>query len=197
LASKDSRFSVSIGGSREFDPRRGQRLKRSYRSGEIHTSSLGTLGRDFSPARAPGSFRVVVLGDSCAFMPPARPWPSVLEERLRARLGRDSIEVVDAACPGYDSSQARSWYEDEVSAWEHDALVIAVGWNDVAQFHPAALRGLPARPLRGEPRRDREPGARRRAERLRARPRGADPRGRDRGGGGADELPAGHGQEDR
>lgn len=134
LASRDSRFNVFIGGSREFDAHRGQRLKRSYRSGEIRTSSLGTLGRDFTPAKARGTYRIVVLGDSCSFMPPARPWPAVLEERLHG------VEVIDAACPGYDSSQARSWYEDEIAAgWEHDALVVYVGWNDLAQFHPDGL----------------------------------------------------------
>jgi lysophospholipase L1-like esterase len=139
LASRDSRFNVFIGGSREFDPRRGQRLKRSYTSGEIRTSSLGTLGRDFEPVRPAGTFRIVVLGDSCAFMPPARPYPLVLEELLRKEKERDSIEVVNASCPGYDSFQARSWYEDEVSGWDHDALVVSVGWNDVAQYHPDGL----------------------------------------------------------
>jgi len=137
LASRDSRWNVFIGGSREFDPVRGQRLKRGYVSGEIHTSALGTLGRDFTPARAPGVFRIVVLGDSCAFMPPARPWPLVLEERLRA--SGHAVEVVNASCPGYDSFQARAWYEDEVSTWDHDALVVSVGWNDLAQYNPWGL----------------------------------------------------------
>jgi lysophospholipase L1-like esterase len=114
-------------------------LKRSYSSGEIRTSALGTLGRDFTPARPASTYRVVVLGDSCAFMPPAHPWPAVLEEELRARLKRDSVEVINASCPGYDSFQARSWYEDEVDGWEHDALVVSIGWNDVAQYHPDGL----------------------------------------------------------
>jgi lysophospholipase L1-like esterase len=70
-------------------------------------------------------------------MPPARPWPAVLEERLRAT--HPGVEVIDAACPGYDSSQARSWYEDEIDGWEHDALVVYIGWNDVAQLHPDGL----------------------------------------------------------
>lgn len=139
LASRDSKFNVFIGGSREFDERRGQRLKRSYVSGDIRTSALGTLGRDFTPRRTDGAYRIVVLGDSCSFMPPARPWPAVLEERLRAKLGRDSVAVIDAACPGYDSFQARSWYEDEIDSWDHDALVVYVGWNDVAQYNPDGL----------------------------------------------------------
>jgi lysophospholipase L1-like esterase len=139
LASRDSRFNVFIGGSREFDPVRGQRLKRSYVAGEIHTSSLGTLGRDFEPGRPASVYRIVVLGDSCSFMPPARPYPLVLEELLRRRLGRPSVEVVNASCPGYDSFQARAWYEDEIDAWDHDALIIYVGWNDLAQYNPDGL----------------------------------------------------------
>ena len=151
LASRDSRFNVFIGGSREFDPRRGQRLKRGYRSGEIHTSWLRDPRARLHAGEASGHLprrrprELVLLHAAGAPVARGPRGAASREARLDLRGAApagppqapyNSVEVVNAACPGYDSSQARSSYEDEIApGWEHDALVVYVGWNDLAPVH--------------------------------------------------------------
>ncbi len=139
LADRDSRFNIAIGAAREFDPVRKVRLKRSYESEGIRTNSKGFLGPEFEARKPAGGFRIVVLGDSCSFHPPERPYARVLEEELRLRHPGRTIDVINASVPGYDSGQARSWYETEIDGYDHDALVVFLGWNDMGQYHPDGL----------------------------------------------------------
>ncbi|MEO5761148.1 MAG: GDSL-type esterase/lipase family protein [Vicinamibacteria bacterium] len=91
--------------------------------------------------------RVVVLGDSVAFgyrVPTAydqkrglvfdraeRPYPELVEERLRVRFNRSDIEVIPLAVPGYSSSQGLAWLERDVAELKPDAVVASFGWNDL------------------------------------------------------------------
>jgi lysophospholipase L1-like esterase len=47
--------------------------------------------------------------------------------------------VINASVPGYGTYQASRWYTREVDGYEHDVLIIYLGWNDIAQFNPDGL----------------------------------------------------------
>ena len=139
LANEWSQFNLFIGAHREFDPTRKVRLRANYGAAGIRINSRGFMGPEFEAKQAPGSYRIVVLGDSCSFAPTARPWPRVMEEALRERFPERGIEVILAACGGYSSVQARQWYASEVVDYEHDLVVAYLGWNDMGQYGPQGL----------------------------------------------------------
>lgn len=139
VASRDSKFNVFLGAEKDFDPVRRTRWKKNYSLGDFKTNSRGFLGREFDNKKPAGSYRIVCLGDSASVIPPRKTYPAALEERLRAELPHKSIEVINASCSGYDSQQARSWYETEVDGIEHDMLLIYLGWNDMGQYNPDGL----------------------------------------------------------
>lgn len=139
FANEHSRFNIFIGANRQFHPQRKVSLKPGYRAGEISVNSRGFLGPEFEPQKIPGSFRVVVLGDSCSIVPVTRNYPRVLEGILRERYPDRRFDVINASCGGYASAQARHWYETEVSEYEHDMLIVYIGWNDMGQYGPEGL----------------------------------------------------------
>jgi lysophospholipase L1-like esterase len=142
-AARDSYFSIRIGAADEWDRYRTFRLRKSYAIGGVTTNSKGILGPEFEAKKAPGSFRIVALGDSCTFIPAERNYPRVLEELLREARPDAQIDVINASCPGYRSDQARTWYERDIDGYEHDLLIIYLGWNDMSN---PQMRRIPVIP---------------------------------------------------
>lgn len=96
--------------------------------------------------------RVAVLGDSFAFgygLPAEETFSAGLEERLRRRLGRDDVAVLNAGIITYSPLLARALFEDVVSLYEPGLVLLLVDVSDVADDHLYA--GQQARP--GRPRR--------------------------------------------
>lgn len=139
LVDYDSRFNVFLGALKEWDPERKFRLIPNYKSGHIQINSRGILGPEFDVKEAPGAYRIVTLGDSCSFIPERRPYPRALEDELRRLRPARRIDVINASCPGYDSSQVHKWYEKEIDGYDHDLLIVYVGWNDMGQYNPDGL----------------------------------------------------------
>jgi len=98
------------------------------------------------PRPRPG-LRVVTLGDSVTFgyrVPviwadrpeeydrSARPYPALLEERLRQANPEIPVAVIPLAVPGYSSHQGRLWLEREIARLQPDLVTACFGWNDVA-----------------------------------------------------------------
>jgi len=139
LADHNSRFNIFMGTGKEWDPELKFRLIRNYDGGRYKINSKGILGPEFDAAKRPGSFRIVTLGDSCSFTPVEYTYPQALEEELRRLLPERDMEIINASCPGYDSRQARTWYEREIDGYDHDMLLIYLGWNDMGQYNPDGL----------------------------------------------------------
>jgi lysophospholipase L1-like esterase len=74
--------------------------------------------------RAP---RIVVIGDSCSRISQAVPPYSVL---LQDTLAARTVEVWNAAVPGYTSWQGRVWLDRQLLSLEPEVAVIYFGWND-------------------------------------------------------------------
>jgi lysophospholipase L1-like esterase len=139
-ANESSRFNMFfLGGVRVFHPERRVALAKNYvMGGRQLTNSRGFMGPEFEPKKAPGTFRVACLGDSCTVVPYGDPYPRALERRLQT-LSDQPVEVINAGCGGYSSLEAHHWYTTEVADYDHDALVIFLGWNDMGQFNPDGL----------------------------------------------------------
>jgi lysophospholipase L1-like esterase len=139
LAGRDSRMNIRMGADKEWDPYRGTKLKANLHSGDLHTNSRGTVGPEFDVKKRPGSYRIVCLGDSASVIPPRYTYPTALQDALREKFPNRDTEVINVSCPGYDSNQSRIWYEREANDYDHDMLVIYLGWNDMGQYNPDGL----------------------------------------------------------
>lgn len=120
----------------------------------IRTNALGFRDEPIAPAKAPGTFRVVVLGDS--FMEALQvshedSLPHRLGELLEDRSGRP-VEVVNAGVSGWGTADQLIWLRRVGLALEPDLVLVAMTLhNDVsdnlALRHHDLVAGAPrARP---------------------------------------------------
>ena len=123
----------------------------------VTTNSDGIrMDRPLSP-KAPGTVRIVCLGDSVTFgygvpfywegkwSENEKSYPQVIEAAFRG--GGDprsvgSVEVITLACPGYTSEQGRMWFLRMADRLDADIVTACFGRNDVMSF------GVPDRRVR-------------------------------------------------
>lgn len=112
------------------------------------TNSLGYHGREFSPTKPAGVFRVVTFGGSTTQgleVNDPDAWPTQLEvllntdEDLLKRVGARRVEVINAAVGGWRSLENMLRLRDEVRHFGPDVLLLAFNWNDSWK----GLNGLP------------------------------------------------------
>jgi lysophospholipase L1-like esterase len=140
LTSYDSKWNVRLGAHRVLDPVTRFRNAPRHRFAEgVVTNERGYLAPVGLRAEKPSDkLRLVYVGDSVTFLPPASNYPTHLAELLRERTGHD-VETVNTAVPGFSSENARALFETEVSQLFADVLFIYLGWNDLGQYGPEGL----------------------------------------------------------
>jgi len=103
----------------------GWTLRRGFRhTARAHTVSInrrGYRGREYGPARTPGTLRVVMLGDSIAFGPGVDDSETFAHRLDSPAQGR---EVVNLAVMGYGSDQELLKLEREGLAFAPDVVVL-------------------------------------------------------------------------
>lgn len=112
----------------------------------FHINDQGYRGPRFPVAKPAGSTRVLVLGGSAAFDLQASTyddWPSQVQVLLRERLGRDDVEVINAALPGSASMDSLGRLLTQAWMYSPDLVLFYHAWNDVKYFRELA----PDRPL--------------------------------------------------
>jgi lysophospholipase L1-like esterase len=96
----------------------------------------GGYNGPFRPTdRAPGTFRVAVLGDSFTFgwgVQAEEAWPALLEERLAAGLAGTGVtaEVLNFGVPGYNTWLQLLHWQRVVSRYTPDAVLLGYYSND-------------------------------------------------------------------
>jgi lysophospholipase L1-like esterase len=116
------------------DAETGYSLKPGYHEGGIRIDSLGFRGPEVSPAKAPGVYRIVALGDSATFGPHEVEcaYPYLLPDLLAPR----QTEVVNAGVEGYRSDRALAHLQRDVMPLHPDLVTVFIGWNDLYQNDP-------------------------------------------------------------
>jgi lysophospholipase L1-like esterase len=95
------------------------------------TNAHGLRDRD-RPAKAPGTTRVLVMGDSYTWgyaVAEDEAYPQVAERLLR-EAGRRDIEVINGAVPDYNSRQERQLLEQLLPIYLPDSVFLAYVVND-------------------------------------------------------------------
>ncbi len=91
--------------------------------------------REFLAEKPPGSYRIVVLGDSSAAGVPygvEYAFSAWLAKRLAAELPSVPVEVTNAAMPGY-ATRRLSMIADELVAYAPDLVIVYNGHNEFAE----------------------------------------------------------------
>lgn len=97
----------------------------------IEINSKGLREREIPYEKAPGTFRVLVIGDSSVAsfeVPPEATYPRLVEEALRAR-GVD-VEIVNAGVRGWGTDQALLFLEEEGLRYAPDLVLYKWTVND-------------------------------------------------------------------
>ena len=102
----------------------------------LTTNSRGFRTPEFSPARTPGTLRVVVLGDSNSMgwlLDDDNTYPRRLEAHLAALSGR-RVEVINLGVGNYTSFSVRRLFTQVALPLAPDAVVLSFGANDSQQM---------------------------------------------------------------
>ena len=111
------------------------------------TNSLGLRNREVSKVKPSDTFRIIVLGGSAAFGIGASNDDASLCVQLEKTLN-DSypgrvIEVINAACIGYTSSQELIMYQFIMCEYKPDLVVVLDGFNDSVFPSVTGVAGYP------------------------------------------------------
>ncbi len=103
--------------------------KRTFR---VRVNAMGLRGADVAREKAPGTLRVICLGDSITFgdkIDQGETIPEDLARILATGSGRP-VEVVNAGIPGYSSRQGLAMWRGTLRDLRPDIITIAFGFND-------------------------------------------------------------------
>jgi hypothetical protein len=97
----------------------------------VHTNSHGFRGPEWAVPKPPGTFRVMVLGDSLSFGNLVA-YEDTYAARLQQALGArgPGAEVVLAASGGWDTAQEMGFLEQEGLDHQPDVVVLGFFYND-------------------------------------------------------------------
>jgi lysophospholipase L1-like esterase len=109
---------------------------------EIRTNSARMRGPEFDAEKAPGTLRIVSIGDSSAFgwgVAEEHTYARLLERHLNERQAKDGrrFEVLNAGVPGYTSFQGLGYLRRDLLELEPDVVLTYFGLNDLtgARFY--------------------------------------------------------------
>ena len=104
---------------------------------DVRINSLGWRGPEPSEVKPAGVHRVMFFGDSTVFgdgVEEELGFPNVTRRMLTDQLDR-KVEVVNAAVPGYSSTQCRILFEDHAGRLLTGAVALAPLWSDISCGH--------------------------------------------------------------
>jgi len=133
----------------ESDPMRRQRLASNYTGWfagvPVHINGLGFRDdREYSLAKGPSTFRILVLGDSVTFGHGSvyeHTYPYLTEQRLKAWRPDIDWQVWNAAVPGYNTSQELAYLLEVGDRFQPDLVVVGFFDNDLSDNHPLPQPG--------------------------------------------------------
>ena len=107
----------------------------------LTTNPAGFRDAAHAEAKAPGAYRVAVLGDSFVFGSGVAQ-DAILTRRLAARLG-PGFEIVNLGVPGYGTDQELLTLRRWGRKLSPDLVLLGFFWNDVMENTSERIYGLP------------------------------------------------------
>jgi len=131
------------------DPILGQRLGENYDGWfagvPVHTNALGFRAtRDYDLQKGPGTYRILVLGDSVTFGHGAvHDYPPLLEPLLKQWRPDVDWQVWNLGVPGYNTAQELAQLLELGPAYQPDLVIVGFFFNDIIGNQPAPKPNLP------------------------------------------------------
>lgn len=120
-----------MGGPHEKDYLLFWKLRPSEKNG---VNSRGYRGLEKNVKKPDGVYRIIVLGDSCAYgmwVGWKETYSFLLEEKLNHDRSR-KYEVINAGVPGYSSYQGKMYFKNRLLEYHPDMIIIGFGFNDLS-----------------------------------------------------------------
>ena len=95
-------------------------------------NNQGFKGPVVTNPKSPNTIRILVYGDSNTEGTPEDSWPARLQEVLLHAQSVHDYEVLNAGVAGYTSHQGLLRFQQEVGSYTPDIVLVAFGWNDLA-----------------------------------------------------------------
>jgi lysophospholipase L1-like esterase len=95
--------------------------------------------REYSLAKAPGTFRILVFGDSVTFghgTLSATTYPYLLEQRLKAWKPDVNWQVWNLGVPGYNTAQELAYLQEVGPRYQPDLVIVGFFANDLVDNAP-------------------------------------------------------------
>ena len=147
LAEPERIFEEVTAESLEWRPYELFAMRPGLEGRHFSTNALGLRGGETSPSKPEGVFRIAVLGGSAAWgygsSSNAATVPALLQAGLLRRRPDLTIEVLNAAQPGYVSTQQLIFFHREVAKLEPDLVLLLDGYNDIVADMINGRSGLP------------------------------------------------------
>ncbi|MBN1879203.1 SGNH/GDSL hydrolase family protein [bacterium] len=92
----------------------------------------GFIGPEITLRKSPDVYRVICMGDSVTLgwnSPPGTTYPDYLRIFLNL-MSPGMFQVINAGVSGYSSFQGLHDFDQRISRWEPDILVVSYNWND-------------------------------------------------------------------
>ncbi|MFH1531528.1 MAG: hypothetical protein ABIK09_12440 [Pseudomonadota bacterium] len=124
-------------------------LETKYQRAEVSINGLGFRGREFPAEKAPGVFRVFILGGSNTFgmsVGDDDTYPARIQARLES-LGYGNVEIWNAGVNAYVISQKIAYLEEIVRRYAPDLVLIQdhnIGWRPLLRGPDDILAALRA-----------------------------------------------------
>lgn len=102
-------------------------------SGKVSVNSAGFRGREYSPAKPAGTFRVIMLGDSetlSLMLPLEDTLPAQLENLLNQKSGGMRYEVLNFGVEGYNTFQELELLKAKGLEYNPDLVILNYVLND-------------------------------------------------------------------
>lgn len=139
-----------------WKPRAGaQGWQREEGEAFIKINRLGYRGPEVSLAKPPGTFRIVVLGDSFAEakqVPYEKTFPALMQREIAGcpelgPAGFNKVEVLNLGCDGYGTAQELIALRREALRYSPDLVVLAVFTGNDIRNNSAVIEGDKCRPF--------------------------------------------------
>ena len=103
--------------------------------GWTHVTAEGTRGPAVTRAKAPGTYRILVLGGSTVFdvmvSADSMAWPAQMQRWLQRLLPQTPVEVINAGVPGYRVIDQAISLLIGASRFDADLVILYDGHNDI------------------------------------------------------------------
>jgi lysophospholipase L1-like esterase len=115
----------------------------------VAKSTFGFRDRDLEVPKPEGTYRIVMLGDSFAWgvgLDVEQALPEVLETMLAASVTSGTIEVVNAAEPGFNTVEELNLLSERRAVLEPDMVVLIYNLNDIEYLPELSERTYESEP---------------------------------------------------